>query len=456
MKKTVLAHVIPATVLACIAVPAAATNGYFTHGVGTHSKAMAGAGDAMPDMAIDIANNPASGVLVKDSIDIGLALFSPRREYSASQSQLNGQFGAFSIDAGTVESDNEYFPIPYIAKNWKLDDDRAVTLAFYGRGGMNTDYTSGSATFDPDGPGPAPIMSLPGPFGTGTAGVNLNQAFLEISYSFTVDDISFGIAPVLAYQIFEAEGVGAFAPYTKTFAESGGTVMPQNLTNRGSDSSFGYGIKVGAIWSATDRVALSLAYQSEIKMDEFSKYSDLFAENGGFDIPATARAGISLQATPNVQLHLDVERIYYSDVPSVANSVTAVGGCPTAGMGGMNLENCLGGNQGFGFGWDDVTVYQIGAEWTPASTPGITWRAGYNYGEQPISAEDAVINIFAPAVIEEHFTAGFCLDLPRERHLSVALMYAPEKTVTGPNLFDPTQQISLSMDQFELEVAYSF
>ena len=79
-----------------------ATNGYFTHGVGTNSKAMAGAGDAMPEMAIDVANNPASGILVEPSVDLGIAVFSPRRSYSASQSQLNGNFGAFSLDAGTI------------------------------------------------------------------------------------------------------------------------------------------------------------------------------------------------------------------------------------------------------------------------------------------------------------------------------------------------------------------
>jgi len=38
----------------------------------------------------------------------------------------------------------------------------------------------------------------------------------------------------------------------------------------------------------------------------------------------------------------------------------------------------------------------------------------------------------------------------------VALMYAPQKSVSGPNLFDPTQQIELAMDQFEIEFAYSF
>lgn len=435
---------------------ALATNGYFTHGVGTHSKAMAGAGDAMPGMAIDVVNNPASGILVRERLDLGVGLFSPSREYSVTESQLNGQYGAFSLGAGTVESDSDYFLIPYIAKNWHLSEDRAFTVAFYGRGGMNTDYRGGTATFDPDGPGPAPITTFPGSFGAGNTGVDLAQAFLELNYSVKVGDWALGIAPIISYQMFEATGMSAFAPYTRTFAASGGTQFPENISDRGSDSSFGYGLKVGAIWNATDRVALHTAYQSEIRMDEFDKYSDLFAEQGGFDIPATVRAGISYKASDQVKLHFDVERTYYSDVGSVGNPLTGVGGCPTAGLGGTDIESCAGGDRGFGFGWDDITVYQFGLEYKLPGDRNMTWRAGYNYGEQPIAKENVLVNIAAPATVEQHFTMGLCFDLDNGDHLSFALMHAPRKSVTGPNLFDPTQQIELSMSQWEFEVAYTF
>ncbi len=436
--------------------PALATNGYFTHGVGTHSKAMAGAGDASPEMAIDSANNAASGVLVESQLDIGLAVFSPAREYSTTQSQLNGQMGAFSLEPGSVDSDNDYFYIPYAAKNWRLDEESALTLSFYGRGGMNTEYRGGQATFDPDGPGPAPIVTLPGTYGAGSAGVNLNQAFLELSYSFKVGHLALGAGPVVVYQTFKAEGLTTFAPYTKTFAASGGAAFPQNLSNNGNDDSLGYGFKLGAIWQATDRLALQVAYQSEVDMDEFAEYADLFAEAGGFDIPATARVGLSFAATPNFKLHFDVEQTYYNDVKSVGNPLTNVLDCPTAGRGGMNLEACGGGSDGYGFGWDDMTVYQLGAAWTPADRQDITWRLGYNYGEQPIQPEDVLVNIVAPAVVEQHITAGFSLDRDNGDQISLAVMYAPEKTVSGPNLFDPTQQIELAMSQWEIEVAYSF
>jgi hypothetical protein len=35
-------------------------------------------------------------------------------------------------------------------------------------------------------------------------------------------------------------------------------------------------------------------------------------------------------------------------------------------------------------------------------------------------------------------------------------MYAPENSVTGPSMFDPTQTIELTMSQLEFEVSYSF
>jgi hypothetical protein len=40
--------------------------------------------------------------------------------------------------------------------------------------------------------------------------------------------------------------------------------------------------------------------------------------------------------------------------------------------------------------------------------------------------------------------------------MSLSIMYAPSKEVTGTSTFDPTQTITLEMSQFELEFAYRF
>ena len=242
---------------------AMATNGYFTHGVGTKSKGMAGTGvgsnaDMGPVMSV---SNPALGVFTNDRWEAGLAVFSPRRSYEAMPTNqpfpgalidlgpLNPGLGAcdpiknpatcmpaHSIDTGKIDSGSEYFPIPYVAKNWSLEGDANITAAFYGRGGMNTnwnDSNAGATSYfcgaDPNtgaplsGSGPYcadRTSSADGSIG-GIAGVNLMQAFLAVNYSNKVNDnFAWGAGPVFAVQMFEARGVATFAPITESFAFS--------------------------------------------------------------------------------------------------------------------------------------------------------------------------------------------------------------------------------------------
>ena len=439
---------------------ALATNGYFTHGVGAQSKSMAGTGvGSNEDMGPIIgASNPALTVFSGEDWEVGLSFFSPRRSYVASSSLANGSGGAFTIGPGEFDSGSEWFPIPYVAKNWKLANDNMLTFLFYGRGGMNTDWDNANATalLDPTGGGGTGV-SLPGTFGGGKAGVDLSQAFLSVNYAgMTSDKFAWGVGPVLAFQLFEAKGVANFTGFTHTFASSiiggGGPVPVPTLTDNGHDTSVGWGLSAGIWGKMSDTVSVGLAYQSKMSMSEFDDYSDLFAEDGGFDIPSSIKAGISFVATDALRVNFDIEHIAYSDIDSVGNPLANIGGCPTAGLGGMNLENCLGGAAGAGFGWEDMTAFKLGFAWQADDKN--TWRFGYSYGEQPIQPADVLFNILAPGVMEQHFTFGWSSERASGGLLTLALMYAPETKVTGGNLFDPTQTIQIRMNQFEFEVAY--
>jgi len=434
---------------------ALATNGYFTHGVGTESKGMAGTGigSNAANGPIIAASNPALAVFADDSWEVGLSIFSPMRSYKASASVVNGNFGAFTIGEGDFDSSSEFFPIPYVAKNWRLGNGHVISTSFYGRGGMNTTWDNSDATaiFDPDGPGPAPVMTLPGPFGGGEAGVDLSQAFLSIIYAGKASDrFAWGIGPVFAVQLFEAKGIGSFAGFTNTFAASGGTVFPTALTDNGHDTSTGWGFTGGLWFSFSDAVSAGFSYQSKLSMSEFDDYSDLFAEDGGFDIPASTKFGLSIIGSNNARLNLDIEHTEFSGPDSVGNKTANIAACPTAGLGGTDLESCLGGANGAGFGWDDMTTYKVGVEWTADETT--TWRAGLSYGEQPI--DEMIFNILAPGVMEQHFTIGMTKHRPNGGAWTFSLMYAPEKTVEGLNMFDPTQTIELRMKQIEFEFSY--
>jgi long-chain fatty acid transport protein len=454
MKTMINGFTVTALVAGLLAAGSAfATNGYFTHGIGTKNKAMAGSGIAMPEDAIDIANNPAVAAVIGDHLVFGAALFSPIRKYETSASQLNGQFGAFTIGPNKLTSDKDLFVIPHIARNWQLENGNSLGVAFYGRGGMNTTWNGGTATFDPDGPGPAPIMTLEGTYGGGKAGVNLSQAFLDLTYAKALNDkFSIGAAAVMVAQMFKADGVGNFAGYTETFAASGGMTMPQNLSNNGTDWSYGAGFKLGFHSQLTDQFSMGLMYQSKIWMSEFKDYADLFAQQGGMDIPSNLKFGMTFRPNDIVALNFDIDQIWYSDVKSVNNPISYLYSCPTAGQGGTDLSRCLGGDNGGGFGWDDMTVYKVGMKWKAGED--WTWRFGYSYGKQPIPTSEMTFNILAPGVMESHITAGFTLNRTANRDLNVSLMYAPNKKVTGPQNFDPTQNVTFEMHQFELEVSY--
>lgn len=457
-----------AVVALCMAGSAFATNGYFTHGNGTKNKAMAGSGIAMPEDSIDVTNNPAVAPFVGKQLIIGAAVFSPIRKYQTGDSQLNGNLGAFTIGPNSLRSESNYFVIPHIAMSWQLANDNALAVSFYGRGGMNTDWQGGTATFDPDGPGPAPVMTFPGTYGdglfggNGNAGVNLSQAFLDLTWARKLSEhLSFGVSAVLASQMFEADGVRTFAQYTKTFAESPNPMapnMPVNLSNNGTDWSFGYGMKLGLHAPLTDNVAVGAMYQTKIRMEEFNKYSDLFAEGGDFDIPANFKLGLTAKVSDKLTMNFDLEHTWFSDVAAVGNPIQNIFQCPTAGQGGTDTRYCLGGRRGAGFGWSDMTVYKIGGAWKSSDT--LTWRFGYSYGDQPIGNDQMTFNILAPAVIEQHFTGGVTFERDSGNQFNVALMYAPNVKVTGPQNFDGppiiAQSVTFEMYQWEVEASYSW
>jgi len=482
---------------AIISGQAMATNGYFTHGLGAKNEGMAGAGTASPQEAMATAMNPASAVIVGDRTEVGIAIFSPNRSYSASQSQLQlgaqaGSpeamqgygMGAFTLDAGNVESGSNYFPIPHFAKTWALDDNSATGVAIYGRGGMNTDYTSGSAYFMNALGGEMMPTSKPGTFGAGNTGVDLMQLFVDLSYSGRSGELAYGASLVMVAQSFEAKGLGNFTPYTTTFNNAFGAAfqgyMPSvmsgdmsqqeamgaaamaamgeeyNLTNRGADISTGVGFGLGVIWTS-DNLNLSAQYKSKVSMSEFDKYSDLFAEAGTFDIPSSIGIGASFKMQNGGAFHYDFEQINYTDVASISNPVANLFSCPLAAMDFSNpTSGCLGGSNGAGFGWTDIQIHKLGYEWSMAGSPNVRYRVGASFGENPIGSSEALFNIMAPGVIENHYTAGFTRKLSDGREYSVSVMYAPESSTSGTNPLDPTQTIEIKMDQWNAEISYSW
>ena len=446
IKKTVMV-----LVFLLIPVLANATNGYFSYGTGLKSRALAGAGAAFPQDAMAGATNPAGMAFVGNRFDIGAVLFKPNRDYSAGSSLANGSMGAFTIGPGSENSGDSTFIIPSFGINYMLTERDAVGVSVYGNGGLNTSYDGGSASFDPSGMKGTGVV-FPGTFGAGTAGVDLLQVFFNFSYAhkFT-DNFSIGISPLFTIQSFRSNGLDALASFTKTFAASGGTQMPTKLTQNGQEYSYGGGIQVGVlVRDAIGTIDLGISYRSKIYMDKFDDYADLFVEDGNFDIPSTLWAGFAVEVTENITFVADYQRIWYEDSDAISNDVQNLFDCPA--LGGPDLESCLGGDHGAGFGWDNMDIFKVGLQWQ--ARPNVTGRFGYSHASQPVGSDQVLFNVLAPGVVEDHITFGATITT-RMGDVTVEAMRALSNSVDGPNPFDTTQTVRLSMEQFEIGASWS-
>ena len=435
-------------VTAAIVLPGAAmaTNGMFMMGNGTKSNGRAGVGIGIADSAVSGADNPAAMVRVGNRFDFGVQIFDPDRT-----TEISGNMNPQANYRGNGNNDGPFY-IPEGGFNYMLSNDMSVGITVVGTGGMNTNYDN-LGLFDGVG------MMSPGGYPS-TTGINLEQVRILPTLSYKINDQhSVGVSLQVAYQQFKAWGLSNFEtvnPPPSRMMPPQTSRAPNKVSGKGRDDAWGFGLSVG--WQGDfldDRLTVGLVYNSKIDMDEFDDYRGLLAEKGDLDIPENYGIGLAFKATDKLLLGFDVQQINYSDVDSIGNSLQA-------GNGGMDLFNSayyLGNNNGSGFGWDDMTVYKLGAEYQMNSQ--LTLRAGYSHADQPIDKDQTMFNILAPAVIEDHATVGMTYILPNKSEISMFYMHAFEEEVKGrdsiPMAFGGGEaDIKMSQDAVGMAYGWSF
>ena len=418
MRNAAVAALAAAAGLLVEASPALATNGYFAHGYGTRYKGMAGAGVALHLDSLAPATNPAATAFLAPRFDVSLSVFNPNRSYTVTGSP-SGYPGTFGLTPGRVESDSRYFPVPALGASWRAGENGCFGLAFYGNGGMNTDWPT--ATFYAGAP----------------TGVNLSQLFVAPTYAVRLGGRhALGLTAIGAMQWFKIDGVASFAPFSSA---------PAALSGNGNSYGLGAGARVGYLGEWSRHLSVGASYQTKVWMSDFEDYAGLFAEQGGFDIPANWAAGVAVKPSESLDVAVDVQRVLYSGVASVGNPLL-----PNL------MQATLGSGSGAGFGWKDMTTVKAGAQLRAAG--GWTWRAGYSYGRQPIRRSEVLFNLLAPGVVEQHVTVGFSKLIRATQEISLAIMRAFPHSVSGANPLEVPglQSIELKMDQWDFELSWSF
>ena len=259
---------------------------------------------------------------------------------------------------------------------------------------------------------------IPG-FGTTPAGIDLTQVFVAPTFAYKLaENHAIGPSPIFAVQQFKAQGLQNFG-----------------VGNHGYDYSYGGGVRIGYTGKLTDWLAVGATYQSRIYATRFKDYANLFAEHGSFDIPPNFAVGFALNPYKGLTFAFDVQEIYFSQVKSVGNNLSA-----------QTFASGLGSDGGPGFGWRDVTAIKTGIAYD--ATRQLTLRLGYNYSTQPIPDNQTYFNILAPAVVQHHLTAGATWRFNQSWELSAFYAHAFEQQVNGSgNFFGPATNANLRMSQ---------
>jgi long-chain fatty acid transport protein len=406
-----------------------ATDGYFSHGYGMKAKGMGGVGIALPQDSLAAATNPAGMVMVGDRIDFGVDYFRPVRS-----AQIAGNAGGTAVNQSLDGNGQSSFLIPEFGYNKMINPTTSLGVSVYGNGGMNTSYST-------------PVTLFSGNAGAAAtkAGVDLSQLIIAPTWAMKFNPANaVGVSLNLAYQTFAASGLQNFAfPGGPPFQFSN---APGSVTDNGHDHSTGWGLRFGWTGQITPNVTLGATYQTKTRMGKLSKYQGLFAEQGGFDIPANFGFGVAVKTTPDITVAADLERIQYSGIASVGNPLLP------------NLTTCLlGSSCGAGFGWDDQTVFKLGVSYK--YQPDLVLRAGFNHATQQIPSSQTLFNILAPGVVQDHVTLGATWTLANKSELTFAYMHAFKKTVDGAGSIPAAfggGEANLTMYQDSIGIAYGW
>ena len=425
---------------------AQATNGYFLMGFGTKSRSMGGVGVAEGMDGFAAAYNPATMADIGTRFDMSADIFWAPNVVTHSDGTLSE---TTIVEESNFEdtgfSKSGIFLLPGMGGAYQYNEEITFGFAFIGAG-MGTQYNqalpAGNSSY---------FFNFNGLGGDDKVGIKLMQVQIPLSIAYKMNkQHTVGASFVIGAQIFEAWGL-------KAFTELDFGISQENLSNMGTDTSYGAGIRLG--WQGkflNEDLIVGVNYSSRVYMTEFKDYSSLFAEQGDFDIPENYALGIAYKPTDDLALKFDVQQINFSDVASVGNPGPFSGNrtefnplCP-----GQDTPECkLGGDKGMGFGWSNQTVYKLGVEYDFDSK--LTVRGGLNYGAVTISPDNILFNMLAPATIEKHATVGATYDFSESIELSASYVHAFENTVEGQSLFQPegsnpdviTNNVALSMKQ---------
>jgi len=377
--------VLAAAVLLTGATRAQAQNGHFRQGVGAVNSAMGGAGTATTQSLLGTLYLNPAGLVGYDGA---------RMEFS-----LDFQRPSHTVEAGSssIEGADLRALFPSVAVASPVSDRVSLGLGAYQVGGFQTSY----------------------------AGSLNGTSFVTAS-----DYSAIRITPSVAFAVTDAIWVGGSLLFDCTSFMQDPLLVGEPTDGSypnaaGGNSQPGFGFQAGLLWNVNDFVALGASYASKTGVSSYSlpatvadpgssSFGDLQQVSFTLETPAMLAAGLSMTPLPTLLLAADVRYLFYEDAA----------GFSFAGDSPFDTDGAL-----TGFGWQNVFVFNIGAEYSASDKVAI--RAGYNHGDSAVTDEGAPINLTTPGIVKDHLSFGLGWQPTRRFRIDAGYVIGFENSVTG-------------------------
>ncbi|MFM7026098.1 MAG: OmpP1/FadL family transporter [Limnohabitans sp.] len=417
-----------ATVLASALLSGAAwaTNGMLMEGYGPVGLSMGGAAQAYDNGTAAMMNNPATLQLGANGTRMDFAL---------------GVLGP-NVRAMGEKSGGTSYVMP--AFGWvRKNDQYSYGIGVFGQGGMGTEYANG---------GP---MSLSMGTGAVRSELAVGRVILPVSYAVN-DNLALGATLDYSWASLDMRMAASTEQLARMYQgdpanlESFGRArwarldFSDNSKFTGAAKGAGWTGKLGAVYKLTPELTLGASYQLKTSL------SDLRTKSGGasmtvdemgtipgkiivrdFQMPSVIAFGGAYMASPALMLVADVKKIGWKNVMRQFN---------------MTFDSVMMGAMDFAIpqNWKDQTVLSLGGAYRLDDA--WTLRAGYSHSTNPIP--NATVHPLFPAIVKDHYTAGFGYQISKTLSLDAAVSHAPKVTVNADLLMGAP--ISHSQTNYQL------
>jgi long-chain fatty acid transport protein len=265
------------------------------------------------------------------------------------------------------------------------------------------------------------------------------------------DRWSLGVSPTVFYADLEQR----IFPHT-SFAGGGSSFFGLRVEDM---RGFSGGVRVGALYEATDWLTVGAAYATEAPLDLRDgkvranmtaiglgkvKYRD--AEVDGFKVPREASLGFAVRPVADLLVALELTWINWD---SAFNTLTLKASDPDNPAAPAKLEIPTR------LDWRDQYVIAVGLAYEP--TDALILRAGYNYARNPIPND--TLNPLLATITQHHVTVGAGYRFGASWELNGAFEYhIPEKaTYTNPEQpFGPDTRVKVEDAALWLQLTYKW